>query len=616
VARNQVFRVYDDEEAMLTVYHRRLGMADKKFEQRKPQLEAMLREYDPSEVSENEVTTSGHVISVTIGSGIIDTLFSSMTAVNVDFLVKNIGRGTPEQAVAASNALSQGWKDTKGQRRAKEAIKDALLVDQGWVKVYYDHSVGVEERNIPRDKIRQQIAELKGERPDITDEELRELIPTVEDVEVVLRNRITVDYVPYDKVRYDPTAKRIEDIRWVAQYTSMPVAEVQLNPEWQDFVIDRYGEANGLQKLRELKGDSVIATGLETDISFFEELGKEGEEDDQRVTVVEMCDLETGVITLFPRNQKDLVLYQYTNPLMFNLDLEDRNPYKPLKVRNKPNQFEGVGDMRFLLPNIEELKEYRWNLAQHVRRTVPKIIGPEQALGAGGRKALASTEWAEYVGLQNNLPASAIQPLIPPSLPQEAYGVPDRIIGEMKESTGANEVLRGVFPTKRTTATETSLVTDAGERRQAERRDALMQWYVDIGTTMLQLMQKFYDQERMARFTDEAGQEFEWTWTNEDIAIESELEVSITPKEMPTRDTEFSRALQVFNLAVPLPETDRAEALRMVLRAMGLREEEVRAIVRTQEEIDAEQAAEQAQGLAVQPPPYGSAPQGLSIRPT
>jgi hypothetical protein len=39
MARNEVFRVYPDEETMLQVYNRRLRMADRRFDLRKPDLE-------------------------------------------------------------------------------------------------------------------------------------------------------------------------------------------------------------------------------------------------------------------------------------------------------------------------------------------------------------------------------------------------------------------------------------------------------------------------------------------------------------------------------------------------------------------------------------------------
>jgi hypothetical protein len=617
MARNDVFRVYKDEETMLAVYKRRLSLADKKFDDRKPELNRMVAEYEGS-IDTTEVTSRGHVNNVATGVSVIDTMYSSAVAVDVEFIARNIGRGTREQALAATHALNSGWKDTKGQRRAKKAIKDAHLVDQGWVKVYYDYVSDVELREVPRDAYQAQLEELVGTgiSAEEADRQLKEAGRNLEQVDVVLRDRVTVDYVPYDMIRYDPSAKQVEDTRWYAQYTKLPLPEVKNHPTWKAFVFERYGETEGRKLLDELKGDSVVKTGLEKDSLFMEQLDAETKDDDDRVTVVEMWDLETGLVTTFPKGRTDLVLYQRINPLMFNLDLEDRSPFKPIQLRDDPNQFEGLGDMRVIMPALDELKEYRTNLSTHIARTIPKIIGPARAMTDPGRKALMSTEWGEYIGLEEGADARSIAPLIPPPLPQEAFAVPDKVLAEIREATGMNEVLRGVFPEKRTTATESQLVTSSGERRQAERRGNLEQWYLDIARTMLQLMQVFYDKDRMGRYTDEAGQEFEWTWNNEDIAIEADIDIALTPRENLTREERFQRALRIMNLALPLPETDRGELMRLVYREAGLAEDDIRAIVKTDEEVEAEETAAQAEsaGLSVSPQAAGAAPPGLRIQ--
>jgi hypothetical protein len=204
----------------------------------------------------------------------------------------------------------------------------------------------------------------------------------------------------------------------------------------------------------------------------------------------------------------------------------------------------------------------------------------------------------------------------PPPLQQEIYDVPGDIDDEMEEATGANEVNRGVFTSKRQTATETQMVGDAGERRQSERRGVLEEWYLDIGRTMLQLMQKFYDADRMMRFVDDKGQEFAWEWNAEDIALEADLDVSLTPVERPTRDQDFARAIQAMNLGLPMPETDRAELMRYVYRTMGLPDEVIRAIIKTDEEVQMERQRNVVESqLATKPQPFGNSPAGLGITP-
>lgn len=621
MAKNEVFRVYNDEETMLKVYNRRLRIADRKFEKNETPRRQFNARYR-NEVEADQVNEDGHRVAVTSGIGIIDTMFASMVAVDVAFIADNVGNGSQLQALAATRALNQAWKDTKGQKRAKRAIKDSLLTDVGWVKVYYDYVEDVDLRDVPEEALEAQVLAYFGkDLSSVTEEQVEEAIndgeiQAVEEVAIVLRDRVCVDYVPWDLVRYDPSATQIEDMRWVAQYTVLPEAEVKNNPVWREFVKERYGARKGVKKLDDLQGDSRISTGLEVDAELLKDFGEDDYGDDARFTIVELWDFETGLVTVFPKGNAELVLHQRVNPLMFNLDLEDRNPFKPLIVRDDPDNFEGLGDMRIIWPALQELDEYRSNAATFVARTIPKVFGPERALTQNGKDALKSPIWGEYVGLEEGYSKDMIGQVQLPSLPQEAYQIPEQVQYEMKEATGASEPMRGVFPTRRTTATETQIVTGKGEERQAERRSSLEEWYIAIARTMLQLMQVFYDRKRMLRYTDDLGEDFVWEWTKEDIAIDADLNISLTPKENLTRSQRVERAMGFMNLALPLPETDRGELLRFVAREMGFRDEDVRALVKGDEEVKAEQQQEQvAQQMAVAPQPFANSPQGLKITP-
>lgn len=591
MAKNSVFRVYRDEETLLKVYGRRLKMADTDFQKRDPEYKMFLSRYQ-NEATDEQVTDDGTRVSVTQGVGSIDTLFSSLTAVDVEFILRRKGQATEPQVIAATMGLNQAMDDTKMQRRAKKAIKDSLLVDVGWVKVYYDYVEDVEVRDRPATAIQAEVAELLGNEPGLDTATLEKMVAMTEEVGIVLRDRVCVDYVPYEDIRYDVSAKQIEDVRWVAQYTRLPVEEVRNTPMWVEAVLARYGKKEGERKLNDLEGDSSVSAGM--NYADVEGLGNDDESDDQRVTVVEFTDLETGLITIFPKNSTDLILHQRVNPLMFNMDLEDRNPYKPLIMRDDPEKLEGLGDMRVIMPALEELDHYRTNLARHVERSIPKVFGPKDALGAQGRKALESDEWMAYVGMEAGHTYQEIgQPQVPP-IQAEVYNLQERIQAEIEETTGQNEITRGVFPSKRTTATEAQLVTTGGQARQAERRSCLEEWYLDIASTSLQLMQLFYDQERMLRYVGEGGDEFEWTFTKEDIAIEADIEIAITPKENLTREERFQRAIFIANMLLPLPEADRASIMSWTLREGGVDEDTIRTMVKSPDEAQMEQMAQGA----------------------
>src|SRR5438128_10507063 len=131
---------------------------------------------------------------------------------------------------------------------------------------------------------------------------------------------------------------------------------------------------------------------------------------------------------------------------------------------------------------------------------------------------------------------------------------------------------------------------------------------------MLQLMQLFYDRDRMLRYTDDLGHAFVWTWNASDIAVETDISVTLTPRENLARQERFNRALQVFTLAAPVPGADQYELLHFIFREMGLRDDEIRKLVKSPQEIAAESAALQAaQAAPLSTQPQAGVP-GLGIR--
>ena len=128
--------------------------------------------------------------------------------------------------------------------------------------------------------------------------------------------------------------------------------------------------------------------------------------------------------------------------------------------------------------------------------------GPEDALTPEGKTALSNTEYGAYVSIAREADASQVQAMSPPVLPSEAFDMEQRIQQSIYEATGANELMRGLFPDRKRTATETSEVVSASNARQSEKRNTLQEFWENIAWRILQLMQMFYDQPRMVRFVD------------------------------------------------------------------------------------------------------------------
>jgi hypothetical protein len=237
-------------------------------------------------------------------------------------------------------------------------------------------------------------------------------------------------------------------------------------------------------------------------------------------------------------------------------------------------------------------------LATFVERFVPKVAGVQGSITEAGKESLSSPEsgaWVEFE--QGTNLQEAIEPLTPPTLPSEVFNLPDRIENSVREATGVNELMRGLFPDRKRTATETSEVVSASAARQAEKRNRLEEFYREIARRMLMYMQMFYDGPRIARFVEHQG-DVVWQYTAEDITMDAELEISLTPKIEETAQTREDRATVLFNL---LGQADpnlvnKAGLYTKGLKLMGLRMDEIAEIINLP---DQQQVAQQQQNQQI-----------------
>lgn len=538
-----VYKIYKTDADKTKVYEHRLKLAEDDFRKWEKEARDAISRYE-NVPKEDQYTPTGHRVNVPSGTAIIDALFSSLTATDVDVLVSNMGQGSTDQADLATAALAKEWRIARVQQRANKAIKDALLCGIGWVKVGYDYQEATTTMPRLQEDIRREVTNLVNSRIESGDEvdmdEILSGVPLVNEVQYALRDRIVVDYVPWDMVRFDPTAKQVEDIRWIAQITKLPAHEVKENEIFREYAKRSRG---GLRKLEELDPDSSIES---------RGLGIDPDDDDERITVIEFWDFETGTVCTFAKG-KDWLLNETANPFSLNLDMQDKSPFVPLVLRVSPQRVRGVSDMALVLPTLDELNMYRSRLATYLERMSPKLLGPEDGLTDAGKENLRSREYGAYVEYAQTADPGAFRPLDPPAMPSEIFDVPTRLEQQIREATGVNELMRGLFPDRKRTATETAEVVSASAARQAEKRNTLEQFYIDVAKRMLQLMQMFYDAPRMLRYVTDFG-DVPWQWDAEDLQFEYDLELSLTPKESETRQSRRDDALAMLNVLGPLSQ--------------------------------------------------------------
>lgn len=543
------FRTYANDADKAKTYDHRIHQAEQAPDRQRWLLQAAndIARYE-AEHQPGAQTADGHNVGVPVAVSIIDSLFSSMTATEVDISVTPRGKGTEDQAYVAGAALAQEWDITKAPSRAEESVKDSLLTGIGAAKVgyeYYEQEEDVPRRDEDVDaEIQALLKEAEGaDAKNVpTADEIISQVPLLESVTTVLADRIVVDYVPWDMFLWDPTAKRWGDVRWTAQKQLMHPEEVKNDPGFKAYCSSRRQSA----KLRDLKADSHIdrsILGTTADVKT----------EDERVTVWTMYDLETGTVCTFAAGQKWL-LNETVNPFAINDDMEDKNPFVPLVLRDSPRMVRGISEMQVMRDGLKESDLYHSRLGTYLERMSPKYVAKARAFTAAGKAAMKSQEYGAVVELEEGFdPTADVKPLIPPSLMSEMYQMPEKIETSLREATGVNELMRGLFPDRKRTATETTEVVSASAARQAEKRTKLERFYHGIARRILQLMQMFYEQERIVRLVDDGG-EVAWKFTADDITFEFDLEISLTPKEAKSWQTRRDQALANFNILAPMAQ--------------------------------------------------------------
>jgi hypothetical protein len=561
------YRKYADDEAKLKVYERRLFTAENDLKSWKTSADDALDRYE-NKPRVTQQTGDGHTVNVPEGLSIIDSIYASLTATETDILLTPRGNTTDDQAYVASTALAQEWEICKVADRTNDAVKDSLVVGIGWAKVGYEFFEDEMEVPRPDDDIVSQIEDLLGqaeaageEAPDF--DQIKASVPLTETEKVVLSDRIVVDYVPWDMVRWDPTAKKIRDIRWVAQVSLMHVEDIKSNPVWRAYVSRTRG---GLRRLDSIKADTQLSKEL---------LGSSTPtKEDERQTVIEMHDFETGTVCTFGVGTG---FFLNETPGLFSMkdDLEDKSPFVPLVLRSSPRRVRGISEMDVLKPTLEQADLYESKLATYLERMSPKVIAEAGSITESGKAAIKSQEYGAVVEYKPG--TTKPEAFAPPALIAEQYAVPERLQRQMRESTGVNELQRGLFPDRRRTATETAEVVSASAVRAAEKRTRLQAFYMAIADRILILMQTFYEEERITQLVDSAGP-IPWKWSAQDITGDYSLEVALMPKESKTWQTrrdDFLAFLNVFGqFAQPKPDgstiLDPAELLRYGMMEYGI----------------------------------------------
>jgi hypothetical protein len=140
-------------------------------------------------------------------------------------------------------------------------------------------------------------------------------------------------------------------------------------------------------------------------------------------------------------------------------------------------------------------------------------------------------------------------------LSPEVYNMSSIIQEDMYTVSGVSEYARGQFPEIRRTATEASIIADAGNARAADKLAIIELGIGHVARRIIQLMQQFMTGEQVARVVGRGGENLFVSYGRDDIIGEYDYSVE-GGSTQPTNDTiRKQQAVSLLNAMGPLVGT-------------------------------------------------------------
>lgn len=578
------YKAYKSDKDKVLVYENRLRQAEDFNAKWHKEVEAAWRRYEAVRRAD-AMTGTGHYISgatpMVIGN--VDSQYSSLTSADIDLVVTPKGAATEEEAYVATAALHEEWQLTKTQPRGNQAIKDSLMGGIGFVKVGYEYAEELAEVPRPQEDVladtEAMLKQAEGVAGGPSFADIQAAIPLMQTEQTILVDRVVVDYVPWDMLLWDTAAKSWSQLRWVAQKTMMPMDDVKDDPGFQEY-------AAAKKHTKDLKNIAADAY-LDEDITgVFADKSK----DDERITVYTIYDFETGTVCTWAKGTKFL-LNEQPNAFALNLDPEDKNPFVPIVLRKTSSRVRGISEPEVLREIATEKDLYHSRLGTIMERIIPKVMAEGGTFTEAGRNAIGSQEIGAIVETAPGKDPGMVKEFPTPHALPEMFQMPQVLEQAGRDATGVSELQRGLFPDRKRTATETTEVVSASATRASEKRNALEDFWLGIARRILQLMQLFYEHDRVVRLADD-DVDVPWEFNVEDIAGTYGLELALTPREAKSWQQRRDDALATLNVVGPLaqPGPDGSSPvnvtglLRWVLTELNIPRRVIRQILNLPEE--------------------------------
>ncbi len=538
-------------------------------------------------------------VSVNLAFSTVNVIAPSVAVNHPKITVNANKEGDADRAMFVEAVVNYLWRHHDYRKPFRRAVKDFIILGHGWVKVGWKF-VEV-ERQMTESEFDLAYKNAIGEASEAarldpenaasypTDEEIKATLPmTTMDI---MEDQPFVERIsPFDML-IDPEATCLDDAKWVAQRIVRPLEEVKS---------DKRFKASARRK-------------LEADSGFKARWANDDERDEysdlvDRVTLYEYYDIENNTISICTRDGEEFLLEPTPMPYAFG------HPYVMLRNYDIPDVFYPMGDVEQMESLQEELNKTRSQMVNHRKRYARKYLYHERSFGPAGREALESDEDGRFVPVvdENRDLNGVVVPLPQVPLAPEIYNHSNIIEQDINTVSGVSEYARGQMPEIRRTATEASIIADAGNARAADKLAMVEIIIGEVARLVLQLLQQYMTQPQMVRITGKDDEEYFVAYERDDIMGEYDFSVEGGSTQPLNETARRQQAISLMNAVAPLVGMviDPTELAKYVLSyGFGVKNPE-KFIVQQQpmppEGTEGGDAAPPEEvGMAAPPPPMG-----------
>ena len=483
------------------------------------------------------------MITVNLAFSTINVIAPSVSVNHPKIVVIPNSQENEDRSAFVEAVVNHLWRHHDFRKPFRRAVKDFLIFGHSWVKVGWkfleqERTLGEGERDemleealVEADAFAAEDPVLAGGLP--TDEEMAANIPQT--TMMVVEDQPFVERIsPFD-IFVDPEATCLEDAKWIAQRIVRPLEEAQADKRYKASV------------RKNLSADSLL-------YPMYAVTSRQQQEEyldtEERCVVYEYYDILENTLSVLPQSGDQFLIDPIAMPYAYG------QPFVMMRNYDVPDFFYPMGDLEALESLQLELDKTRSQMMNARKRYARKYLYHERSFGPEGREALESDQDGRLVPVvdENKPLGETVVPMPQTPLSPEIYNMSEIVEGDINTVSGVSEYARGQMPEIRRTATEASIIADAGNARAADKLATVELAIAQIGRRVIQLMQQFMTGEQMAQVADKGGSLFV-PYGRDDIVGEYDFSVEAGSTQ-PMNDTiRKQQAVSLLNAMAPLVGT-------------------------------------------------------------